>query len=307
MFYYRLYGFTMESDMEIFPLVKENNPDSGRPRIQVITEKSPAFFDTIRTEGKPPYEFGTELSYLENKTLKMVVEQGSRIRIFLKEGAVLQYVRTYLLGFGMSMLAMQRGMTAIHCSAAEKNGIAVLIAGESGAGKSTVTSYFLKKGYHLMADDCAVLEPTDDGVLVWPAFPYTKACRNELEKSGCPAEEAIYIDEQKDKFMIPYRGDFSTEAKRYGGFLWLAAAESGQPQAKEISGVEKFFMCSENLFLRHLLREKKYAPAIGERCLKIAAAAPMGAYVRAFSETPAEETAEAVYGFAEKLFFGERK
>ena len=177
----------------------------------------------------------------------------------------------------MSMLALQRGILAIHCSAVADEAGAILICGESGAGKSTVTTALLEKGYRLMADDMAFVEVTGDGIaMASPAFPYQKLCRDAALAKGYHMENMIYIDEEKDKFLVPYTGNFSLSPVPVRGMCMLGIVSGKQVVSAKIKGMDQFHLVANNLFLRHLLGAKKYEPKIGQLCLKMAAAVPCG-------------------------------
>ena len=138
---YCLYGMSLVSDLAFPQLVKETeeyrrqHPDDWQ--IEIVKGKIP---QDIRERTDVKYEFGDDFSWLVNSTAWIIVENGKRITYELKEGGRVDYLRSYLLGWGMSMLALQRGILAIHCSAVADEAGAILICGESGAGKSTVTT-----------------------------------------------------------------------------------------------------------------------------------------------------------------------
>lgn len=301
MYYYRMYGLTLCSEIDFMQLVEEKAPMDEANRVYITEEQSPDFaVNKIVESGKKVF-IGEHEGWLENKTLYMLIENGNRIRFFKKEGANEIYVRTYILGFGMAMLAFQRDMLAIHCSVVKKNGRAILLCGESGAGKSTVTSAFLSEGYALMADDMAFVKKVGDELLVWPAFPYQKKCRDEVEKAGYQQEEIYYIDEDKDKYLVPYKGEFGLEPVCVSGMIYLALKPDGAMETAEITGFQKFHFCANNLFLRHLLRDDKYQPFIGEKCLQMASLIPIQILVRSFAESTPEDTAKKVLEIAESF------
>ena len=204
----------------------------------------------------------------------MVVYEGRFIRYPRQEARNPVNLKTYLLGYGMAMIAMQRGQLAIHCSAVADERGAVLIAGESGAGKSTITTMLLEQGYELMADDMAVVEPRTDRTFVYPAFPYQKLCRNVAVEQGYDLTRLLYINEEKDKFLVPYRGAFSTEARPVKAFIMLGITKGEKVQTGEIMGIHRFPVYADNLFLRHLLQEEKYTPQIGSKCIAMATTVP---------------------------------
>ncbi len=69
----------------------------------------------------------------------------------------------------------------LHSSTIDIEGAGVGFVGHNGAGKSTTTSYFLKKGYPLVADDVSSLEFIDDIPVVYPGIPRIKLWPETLE------------------------------------------------------------------------------------------------------------------------------
>ncbi len=273
MYYYRLYGFTIKSDLEFLQLVPEQ---ADRSVEQEIVVKAGSVPERIACVEDKKYEFGENFSWLSNKTTWLMVENGRKITYSLKEGGKPDYLRAYILGWGMSMLALQRGILAVHCSAVADERGAILICGESGSGKSTLTTAFLESGYRLMADDMAFVETKPgERAFASPAFPYQKLCRDAALAKGYHLEELIYIDEDKDKFLVPYRGNFDLEAVPVRGMLVLGVVGGDEVVCREIIGVNRFSMVANNLFLRNLLGAQKYEPKTGQLCLNMAAAVPI--------------------------------
>lgn len=272
MYYYRLYGMKIATDMEFSQLVVCN--DEQKIDIEICNGVIPE--NVLNHKEEQRWDFGDEISWLENKTCYLVVENGKKLTYRLKPDGNRGLLQSFILGFGMSMLAMQRGILAIHCSALADEQGALLIAGESGAGKSTLTSAFMEKGYRLLADDMVWVEITEEQqIRVWPAFPFQKLCRNVALEKGYNLDELLYINEDKDKFLVPYQGEFKTEYVPLKGFLMLMIVRGEEVLCQKAEGLTKFHICANNLFLRHLLQAEKYDPKIGQKCLKMAAGIPI--------------------------------
>lgn len=296
MYRYRLYGFSIITDL-CFPQLMAESADMPKTlEIEIVACQVPEAIAGI-TDKK--YDFGISFSWLSNLTTWLIVENGKKIGYCLKEGGKVSALRNFILGFGMSMLAHQRRMLAIHCSvvatssaAADKAG-AVLIAGESGAGKSTLTTAFLERGYRLMADDMALVQTVDKKIsYAFPAFPYQKLCRNVALEKGYNLDELIYINENKDKFLVPYQGKFSLEPVPIKAFIMLCVTKEQEVGVKEVTGFNRVPVYINNLFLRHLLREKKYAPEFGQLCIEMAANVPTYYICRPFE---GDTTAEVIH------------
>lgn len=272
MYIYQLYGLKLETDLEFRQLVAGEK--NGAADVTITAGSIPE--EIIKKEAGSKYEFGETMSWLSNNTCRLLVKDGREITYSLKEGGNPGYLGNYILGWGMSMLALQRGILAVHCSAVANERGAILICGESGAGKSTLTTAFLEQGYRLMADDMAFVEAKPgEKAFASPAFPYQKLCRDAALAKGYCLEELIYIDEDKDKFLVPYRGEFRLEAVPVRGMFMLGVIEGNKVVPKEVTGLNRFKMVANNLFLRHLLGEQKYEPRTGQLCLNMAAAVPM--------------------------------
>jgi energy-coupling factor transporter ATP-binding protein EcfA2 len=275
MYSYILYGSTVSSDIQFPQLVKrveyENEPSDIVIQAGMIPD------DIKQQEGVCHYHIGEKRSWLVNSTTWLVIEDGSKVTYELRPKGNVNHLRTYILGFAMAMLYLQQGEMAIHCAAVSKEGEAILIAGESGSGKSTVTDTLLSIGYHLMADDMAVVRINQSGrAVVVPGFPYQKLCRDVITRKGCSTDDLIYIHEDKDKFLVPYKDEFYLEEKPLKAmFLLVLDPDVHEVMKEQLKGFDKFHALVDNLFLRHLLNSKKYEAKIGQICLQIASNVPI--------------------------------
>lgn len=304
-YHYSLYGMRVTADLDFLqldPVLPEKAGNLGGEEIRILamTEPEEAQFRKEHGDCLCGSSLGTEESWLCNRTLEMRVEQGHTIRYHIRKGGDSGAVRTYLLGFGMAMLALQQGKMAFHCSALESpRGEALLIAGESGAGKSTLTAALLGRGYRFLADDMAVVEISGtDGIWVYPAFPYMKLCRDAVLRQGYVPEELLYMDEKKDKFLVPCREAFQREKVRLKRFVFLEIQPEegfGKLRIEKVTGADSMLVYKENLFLRHLWKKQRpeMENEIWQNCLKMAEQIPVYSVKRpAAGDSTAEVTAE---------------
>lgn len=266
MFYYRFYGLTVESDLDFFQLIALDH----KPEQVDVT----IFRDSLKNEVAEHTALKSciirrDETFFTNKTAYLVVRNGNALRYEPKEVANMQYLRTYILGFGFAFLFLQRNQLAIHCSAVSCQQGAFLLAGESGSGKSTLTRALLQEGFKLLADDMEVVQLVEQGVVAYPAFPYQKMCRNEIEKLGYE-DEAIYIDEMKDKFMVPCFSDFEEKEQKVVALITLSVSECEKLELREVEGIEKLYAIYGNLFVRRFLQREETNPYIIDACLKVA-------------------------------------
>lgn len=111
-------------------------------------------------------------------TARYLVENGNRISIDPHPSAEQSDVNRFLRMTPLAALLYQRGVPAFHAAAVAGPNGAILIAGDSGVGKSTLLAALLKRGWRLLADDlsavvlnehCAPTSfPVFPEVILWP-------------------------------------------------------------------------------------------------------------------------------------------
>lgn len=80
------------------------------------------------------------------------------------------------MAMNLQMALGQRRYLLLHASAVERNGKALLMTGESGAGKSTLAALLMARGWRLMGDEFALLDPATGLV---HGFPRLISLKNE--------------------------------------------------------------------------------------------------------------------------------
>lgn len=80
------------------------------------------------------------------------------------------------MGMNLQMALGQRRFLLLHASAVERDGRAIVMTGESGAGKSTLAALLQTRGWRLMGDEFALIDPATGMV---HAFPRLVSLKNE--------------------------------------------------------------------------------------------------------------------------------
>ncbi|WP_404338067.1 HprK-related kinase A [Sphingomonas sp. MMS12-HWE2-04] len=80
------------------------------------------------------------------------------------------------MGMNLQMALGQRRYLLLHASAVERDGKALLMTGLSGAGKSTLAALLMARGWRLMGDEFALLDPATGLV---HGFPRLVSLKND--------------------------------------------------------------------------------------------------------------------------------
>ena len=299
---YKLFGLVIESDIDFLQLITEDFDDDNdivlvhAGRISEIVNKE--------LEGENVnYKVGLKYSCFRNSYGYYVIDGCNEIIYEAKDGADIEAIKAFILGYCIAMLLLHRRILSIHCSAVcdenDTNAGAILIAGESGSGKSSLTRKLLESGFKVMTDDIAAvkidsLDNTDDKCYVYPAFPYQKLCRNEVEKRNFDPSELIYINEDKDKFLVPLKDTFVKEPRKLKGMVFLAISDVEEISVQRLSGIMQLMALKQNLFLRKFYGDWQKDPEILQLCLQISEKCPVYLIKRPKEGNTLSEIAEKV-------------
>ncbi len=80
------------------------------------------------------------------------------------------------MGMNLQMALGWRRHVLLHASCVERDGRAIVITGESGSGKSTLATLLGERGWRLMGDEFALLDPVSGAL---HAFPRLVSLKNE--------------------------------------------------------------------------------------------------------------------------------
>jgi hypothetical protein len=98
---------------------------------------------------------------------------------------------------------MQRGLIALRASAVRIGAHAVVLAGESRRGKSTLAAALALRGHHVLADDICVIETATAEARLRPLSGYVRLWRDTAEALGFPLGPPCRAGQQKYSFALP--------------------------------------------------------------------------------------------------------
>ena len=113
---------------------------------------------------------------------------GSEILYSVDKGADPEWVRLYLNGQVLVALLHQRKIINFHASGFVYNGMGVMVPGETGAGKSSVTLSFALHGGGFLTDDLTPVVFEDEQPCIMPLKRRVKIRKETAEELGIGPE-----------------------------------------------------------------------------------------------------------------------
>ena len=142
-----------------------------------------------------------------------LVQNGNEIVVRRTPGSLDSDVRLFLLGSCLGALLHQQGMLTLHASAMQVGNEAVLFAGQSDSGKSTLLGAFLRRGYKMLADDITGIMTDGNGrVIAQPALPRIQLWADAVKALKYKPEELSQVRPDLQKFQLDTRDHFVSSA-----------------------------------------------------------------------------------------------
>jgi len=173
---YLAYGRSIDSEIVVPEFVERTDGEKADIYIRLHPEQPPPetfanrtwFFEVSRARATL-YFSGVAVFLLED---------GKNISIKPVCGADYRLIELYLAGTVFSVLLYQLGLLVVHASAVilQRTGTAVLLMGESGAGKSSLAAALVRRGNQCLCDDVSglLVSKKNREIRIVPAFPYLK-------------------------------------------------------------------------------------------------------------------------------------
>ncbi|GKU75821.1 hypothetical protein L3i20_v202180 [Paenibacillus sp. L3-i20] len=188
-------------------------------------------------------------------TAIFTMHKGESILISPVPHANMDKIRLYILGTCMGIILMQKNILPLHGSAIALNGKAYAIVGHSGAGKTTLTSYLIERGYQLLSDDLiAVTFDNNNRALVMPAYPQQKIWQQTIDMLGMNNEGLKPLFDRETKFAVPVKS-FCSEQLPLAGIFELVKNDNDAASLSPIQGLERFHTLLQHTFRSFLIKQ----------------------------------------------------
>jgi len=173
-------------------------------------------------------------------------------------------VATYLLGPVMGFVLRRRSVMALHASAVAVEGRAVVLCGESQAGKSTTAAALALRGIPVLCEDITPLIEEAGRFQVEPGYPRVCLWPDAVEKLFGARDALPRLTPSWEKFFLPLDGrnakfDERRRVVRAVYFLAPRVAEADAPRIEEVGAREALLNLIQNTYMNWLLDRNQRA------------------------------------------------
>lgn len=194
---HRAFGLTVSTDIELpeLPRAERTSPKEVDVVIERGTVDRPTEVDSATVFH---YESSDEYQLLY-PAADVLIKGGRQIVVDPAQDTPCEIIRHLVLGPAFNYLLHQRNVLVLHASVVSIDGTAVAFAGDSGQGKTTTASMFLRDGHHVLSDDVAAITFESGSPVVRSGYPSIKLDPALVEQFDLDVEEPSQICQKRDR------------------------------------------------------------------------------------------------------------
>lgn len=286
---YRAYGLNLRSELALSGLT----PSRGEPDVEVrfgqveIGETRP-----MLNGGGRRRVSGSEACLAYDNVGVILIREGREIVLRPEPGSDQDSLAPFVLGPGLGMILLQRGVLALHASAVGLRGAASIFLGGPGWGKSTTAAALERRGHRLIADDISSITRDRDEHVVQPGFPTLKLSSESAAALGHD------FDEMHELHTVVRKRGRTVESSFDDAPLPLrrvyVLAEGDAIRIEPISGAAALGELVRHSYGAPLIRETGLAAAHLRQCADLAGSVPIRRLTRPLSFDRIADLAEAI-------------
>ena len=246
-FRYYLSGYTFETNVYFPELIVSTNKPNGS--IFIKGNISPHIPKKAISEKKYT---DSNLTYIYRKNIgHIAIWNKHDFEITPSNEFSHEYIRMLILGSIAMLFISSFGNLSLHAACIIFNNKAVLIAGDSGKGKSSLAAYFHLKNYLVFSDDVTNIQIVDNVPYALPSVPRIKLSKEGLNLIGKSPNGLLKIPAFVEKFSLPL-GEINQETKYQISHIIFPDFTDTDFNIIPIVGSKKLNMLNKNIYRKNL-------------------------------------------------------
>jgi len=252
MYHYTTFGLRIRSDIELPELGEPGREE--KPDLTITFRPIPGELPEALYRGKSFQISPSQVLIRIEQVAGYLVRNGREIIIDPSHTAEMDLVRVFLLGPVIGIALHQQGFLVLHGSSVLWNHQAIIFAGASGSGKSTIAGALIRRGFPFLADDLCPLRMENNMPLLLPSIPQLKLMEDVLPELDFSPESAVRLSSVTAKYGISFAEKISAEPLPVRMIFILQSEPTEKDiRMEQLSGVEKFHALKDNTYRFPLL------------------------------------------------------
>jgi hypothetical protein len=265
---YSAYGLIFDSDFPCPELPEAHGAIDVRLR----------YGEVPRVDGVTVLEDGALVLNVDGVADYMVVD-GREVVIRPAPGGIEGDVRLWLFGSIFAALLHSRGILPLHASGIETGAGAVLLAGHSGIGKSTLAAAFGRRGFRIVTDDVSGVRLARGGLPeVLPGIARLKLHADTLGALGIDPRGLEPLRPGADKFAYPAHHIQTRRALPLCRVFFIETGEGTTVKVERLGGLDGVRAILEHTFRDWMLDALGVRDRHLEAAARVVAAGGAGLY-----------------------------
>ena len=248
---YTAFGLSILSDI---PFIELNSSHDNDCDLRINSVKT---FQDFHVENDSWYHVeGNTLSFEVEDVARFKVSNGTTIEYEKLSSCHIDDLRLFILGSAMAAIQFQRGELPLHAGAYLIHDKAVLISGDSGAGKSTTGYALYKEGFPLVADDMSVLKMLNGELRVCSGYPQMKLWKESLDIFNISEDGLKRVREADEKYRL-VADNFQESSVELSTIVFLSKGTS--ISIEEVQGIALLELLYANIFRAFFMEDSDQA------------------------------------------------
>lgn len=228
-FSYRACGLTIASELELSGVPE----GAGEPDVFVRRGAVPRSLEAPTAQGVLFEAARDQYLLCLEGTARYLVRQGREIIVEADRDSRDPLFRAIFFGSVLTALLHQRGVLVLHGGIVVGAHGAVILAGNSAAGKSTTLAALVLSGFRVLADDLAAVSPgSGGGVTVQPSVPHLALWQDAVARLGLADQGLARARADAGKYLLPVPSNIAPGPEPLAGIVILEL-NNGREVTKE--------------------------------------------------------------------------
>lgn len=244
---YKVYGLKIKSEIKIDEFVEVDN-FKGEIDVNYVYGKMPKKIYELKNNGITNLYNKDEVWFHVKDIASYYICNGNKVIVEPCDNSDKLILNVFLMCSCLGFIMLQRDKVAIHGGVISFKDKDIIITGDRGAGKSTLTTALRLKGYYFMADDVSAI--TINSIpMINHGFPYQKLCKDAMEKFNISYENITsFISDSQIKYIVPAHDKFINKDTPLYAIVEIKQGEVNNVEVNEIRGSSKLNVVIKNIY-----------------------------------------------------------